>query len=117
METLDGPTRKQLEKASNGLLSSTSTSKPSSVPVQTVSVRSMIKSTRSMRTASGPASVTQDERTTSYPGLLGLSRPISAYLDILHILDFQLLHGSAAMSRCPSADNHLSKAGKDSQNQ
>ncbi|KAH9816585.1 clasp N terminal-domain-containing protein [Melampsora americana] len=65
METLDGPTRKQLEKASNGLLSSTSTSKPSSVPVQRVSVRSMIKSTRSMRTASGPASVTQGERATS----------------------------------------------------
>lgn len=64
METLDGPTKKQLEKASNGLHSSTSTSKPSSVPAQRVSVRSMIKSTRSIRTASGPASVAPIERST-----------------------------------------------------
>ncbi|EGF99452.1 uncharacterized protein MELLADRAFT_79460 [Melampsora larici-populina 98AG31] len=65
METLDGPTRKQLEKASNGLLSSTSTSKPSSVPAPRVSVRSMIKSTRSVRTTSGPISVGPIERSTA----------------------------------------------------
>ncbi|KAG0150698.1 hypothetical protein CROQUDRAFT_651926 [Cronartium quercuum f. sp. fusiforme G11] len=66
METLDGPTRKQLEKASSNLLSSSST-KPTSEPVKRVSVRSMIKSTRTVSGSSSRTAPTERPNAISTP--------------------------------------------------